>query len=171
MRTFALVEVRVQGTSWCGREFDDADIATFHPGGDFESVSWPGFTCYTLSFAKEYLAAVGNTLGIRDVDRLLGYDDWVATCDRRAMQGLRRRLRRLCRAVTHRPSVLKSSGFVRELELPMYILRTLATSRGERDESALSSPGRKRAVDRVRSSSSRTPSSPCLCRKWLRPPV
>ena len=160
-RTFALVEEQVQGTRWCRREFDDSNVSTFHPGGDYESVSLPGFTAYTLSFPEEHLVVVGETLGIQDVDRLLGGADWVATCDRGAMNGLRRSLRLLCKEVTHRPSVLESSGLVRELEveIPARILKALASSRGERDERVLSH-GRQRAVDRARSFIGQNPSMP-----------
>ena len=51
-RTFALVEEGVAGVRWCGHSVTETTLMTFHPGGDFEAVSPPGFDVYTLSFSE-----------------------------------------------------------------------------------------------------------------------
>jgi len=163
IRTFGLVEERDQGTSWCGRGLDDGSLVAFHPGGEFEGVSRPGFTSYTLSFPEEHLVAVGETIGVDEVDRVLGGADWVATCDRRDMTDLRRTLRLLSEEVTNRPaSDLESPGLVRELEfeIPARILKMLARCRDGSNQSRPRSSVRKIAVDRARSYIEQNPFEP-----------
>ncbi len=161
-RTFGLIEERVQGTSWCRHELDERSLTTFRPGGDFEAVSPPGFASYTLSFSEKHLVAVGETIGIERVDRLLGDAEWVASCDRAAMKGLRGRLRRLCEEVTNRPSSLESSSLRRELEfeIPARILEELAISRADHHQRMPAWHVREIAVARARSFIEQNPLEP-----------
>jgi AraC-like DNA-binding protein len=151
IRTLGIIEERVQGVSWCGRHLNESGLSVFHPGGEFEAVSQPGFTCYTLSFPEERLVTVGETLGFQDADRLLGNAGWIAVCDSRTMNGLRRGLRQLCDAVIRRPSLMESASFRREFEfeLPARVLRALDKSPGDCNRRMPSSTVRKIAVDRA----------------------
>ena len=71
-RTFALVEEGVAGVRWCGHSVTETTLMTFHPGGDFEAVSPPGFDVYTLSFSEERLAETAAMLGLPEIPDLIG---------------------------------------------------------------------------------------------------
>lgn len=149
VRTFALVDEGVADVRWCGRNVTEATLMTFHPGGEFEGVSPPGFDVYTLSFSEERLAAVAATLGLPEIGDLIGSAEKAALCDPSAMRDLRDELRLLCGEITGRPSVLGAPALHREVEfeIPARLLKALASSRAEapRAPSRVRDLGLKRA--------------------------
>jgi AraC-like DNA-binding protein len=151
VRTFALVEEGVSGVRWCGNDVTETTLMTFHPGGEFDGVSRPGFEVFTLSFSEERLAETAATLGLPELRDLVGDAERTTYCDRPAIQDLRRGLRLLCDELARRPSTPGASWLRRELEfeIPARLLRALASSRVEAPRP--SSRTRDLALKRARS--------------------
>ena len=133
IRTFALVEEGVSGVRWCGHGVTETTLMTFHPGGEFDGVSPPGFEVYTLSFSEERLAETAATLGLPEIPDLIGDAEKATHCDHPAMQDLRCRVRLLCSELADRPSTLGATSLSKELEfeIPARLLSALASSRVE----------------------------------------
>jgi AraC-like DNA-binding protein len=151
IRTFALLQEGVPDIRWCGHDVTEDALMTFHPGGDFEGVSPPGFEVYTLSFSEERLAKTAATLGLPEIHDLLGASEKMTRCDRSALQDLRRETRLLCQEIEDGRSTARAPWLRQQLEfeIPARILKALASSRVQ----APSPPSRLRdlALERARS--------------------
>jgi AraC-like DNA-binding protein len=130
-RTFALPEEGVSSIRWCGHDVAEDTLMTFHSGGDFDGVSQPGFEVYTLSFSEERLAETAAALGLPELDDLIGSSEKMTTCDRSALEHLRRQVRLLYGELEGKPSILGTSSLSQEFEfeIPARLLRALASSR------------------------------------------
>lgn len=83
MRTFAILDPGSPGNDWCGHWFSASTIAVFAKGGEFQSVSKPGFDVYTISFTDEQLSAACERLGIPDVTENLSANESILQIDHR----------------------------------------------------------------------------------------
>lgn len=157
IRTFALLEEGVSDIRWCRRDVSGSALMTFHPGGDFDGVSQPGFEVYTLSFSEERLAETATTLELPEIHDLIGDSEKMTRCERSALQDLRRAVRLLCKAVEGGLSTLGAPWLRRQLEfeIPARILRALASSRAEapRPPSRLRDLALRRAVSFIEANS------------------
>lgn len=63
MRAFGIIVDDSPWLEWCHRQVDRDTILCFHPGGEFESLSLPGFEAFALSFSEEELVALAERLG------------------------------------------------------------------------------------------------------------
>jgi AraC-like DNA-binding protein len=132
-QTFAVLGEGVDGLRWCGGRPAANDICVF-PRTDYESVSRPGFRACTLSFPEEHLAVLAEALGVpQALDRSAELGRSVA-CDHKAMNEIRNRLGRLCRAVSGRPELALRPAvrYELEFEVPAALLRALASARDRR---------------------------------------
>ena len=130
IRTFALPEDGVSSIHWCGYDVTENALMTFHPGGDFDGVSQPGFEVYTLSFSEERLAETAATLGLPELDDLIGGSEKTMTCEPSALEDLRSQVRLLCGEIEGNPSILGASWLRQQLEfeIPVRLLGALASS-------------------------------------------
>ena len=134
LRTFGLIERGVTDVTWCGRELGESSLAVFHPEGEFDAVSAPGFGCYTLSYAEDHLASIAEHLGLPEVGNLVGDVDTVAINEPDDMAELRRLLDGVCVSVTNGdgpPPLAEVPPDITdalELEIPGRVLSALAGS-------------------------------------------
>jgi AraC-like DNA-binding protein len=167
-RTFALVEEKVEGVRWCRHSVTENTLMSFHPGGDFDAVSQPGFDVYTLSFSEERLAETAATLGLPEIGDLIGDAEKAALCDPSAMQDLREELRLLSGEIAGGASPLGASSLRQELEfeIPARVLRTLASSRVEapKPPSRVRDLGLKRALSFIEQNAKKPLAVPDVCR-------
>jgi len=125
--TLGLIGRDVGEIGWCRRRVSVQDLLVFSPGGDYESVSSPGFRGSKLSYSEEHLERIAadfelplNLGPYREGGIALRFSSAAA-------ENLRHRLRQLERAVT------KCSGnagrrWIRhelEHEIPVRLLRLL----------------------------------------------
>jgi AraC-like DNA-binding protein len=168
IRTFALPEEGVSSIRWCGHDITENALMTFHPGGDFDGVSQPGFEVYTLSFSEERLAETAATLGLPELGDLIGSSEKTTTCERAALEDLRREVRLLCGEMGGGPSILGASSLRQELEfeIPARLLAALASSRvrAPRPPSRLRDLGLKRALSFIEENVNRPLTVRDICR-------
>jgi AraC-like DNA-binding protein len=168
IRTFALLEEGVSDIRWCGRDVSESALMTFHPGGDFDGVSQPGFEVYTLSFSEKRLAETATTLDLPEIRDLIGDSEKMTRCERSALQDLRHAVRLLCKAVEGGLSTLGAPWLRRQLEfeIPARVLGALASSRAEAPR--LPSRLRDRALRRALSFIEEDANSPLAVRDLCR---
>lgn len=63
MRAFGIRVDSSPWLEWCNRKVGRDSILCFHPGGEFESLSLPGFAVFALSFQEAKLVTIAERLG------------------------------------------------------------------------------------------------------------
>ena len=71
-RTFSLLASGSRGFRWCGEAVNSDGILVMPEGGDFESVSPPGFDLFNVSLSHSLLARVAQRQFGRDLSDILG---------------------------------------------------------------------------------------------------
>jgi AraC family ethanolamine operon transcriptional activator len=71
-RTFSLLASGSRGFRWCGEAVNSDGIVVMPEGGDFESVSPPGFDLFNVSFSHSLLARVARRHFGCDLSDILG---------------------------------------------------------------------------------------------------
>ena len=99
----------------------------FRPGGEYESMSLPGFRANTLSFSEDLLDEAAFSLDLPRVGRLLTGSHQVFLGEPALLAKIRSMLRRIFRAVAADRSALARPGFRRdvETEVPKLLLKSL----------------------------------------------
>ena len=134
--------------NWCGQSGGGDSLMVFQPGGEYETVSPPGFGANTLSFSKELLSRAAGTLGLGEIADLWPGDNRVLDCPGGYVADLRERLRAVFQVAT-KPSVLAGPSLRTEIEeeIPAVLVRVLAS--GREPDGRLSTPTRRRAARRA----------------------
>jgi len=127
--TFGLIERTVGEIGWCHKNVSTDDLLVFSPGGDNDCVSKPGFRGHLVSYSEEHLELTAEDL---ELSLNLGpYREGGITLPigAAAAEDLRRRLRRLDRAITQGSEDSEMRWIRHELEheIPVRLLRLLAT--------------------------------------------
>jgi AraC-like DNA-binding protein len=139
MRTFGLLDAGV-AVDWCGRDADSTTLLSFGCGESYQSVSAPGFGCFTVSVSDEVLDRTACALGLPDPAILLGRDPRVVECEPGVMASTRLELERIEEALGGESPVAPCSSIERviDCELPTILLEAAAVGRGvpERSTSA-----------------------------------
>lgn len=85
---------------WCNRKVSRDSILCFHPDGEFESLSLPGFGVYALSFQEAKLVAIAETLGHPGFFDTLRTEETVDAAGLEGLHRLRELLRRTFSALS-----------------------------------------------------------------------
>jgi len=152
--TFGFLRNGVQGVNWCGQRSDSSSLMAFRSGGEYESVSQPGFGANTLSFSEDLLIRAAFSLDLPEVRNLLSGANQIFTCDPELLSKLREKLRKVFDAAISDPSTLSNPGFHFEIEseIPTLLLQAM-TSRSATDaklSSAVRSEASRRALAMIR---------------------
>ena len=130
MLTFGLLGESVGEIGWYrGRAAAD-NLLVFNSGGDYESVSQPGFNAHTLSFSEEHLDRVAAHLDLPVILSPYRQGGVALHIDPAAASDLRLRLQGLDRAMA-RGTKMAEAGWIRhelEHEIPARLIRLLATN-------------------------------------------
>ena len=101
----------------------------FRPGGEYESMSLPGFRADTFSFSEDLLDAAAFSLDLPRVGRLLTGSHQIFLGDPALLAKIRSMLRRIFDTVAADRSALAKPGFRNdvETELPKLLLKSLVS--------------------------------------------
>lgn len=148
--TFGLPGVDVEEVTWCSQPADGRNLMVFPSGGEYESMSQPGFRADTFSFSEDQLDRVARSLDLPGVGYLLTGSHQVFTCDPVLLAKMRARLREIFRQAADNPASLSTPGLRGEIEaeLPKLLLKTIASGQvtGRRRSSAVRSRAASRAL-------------------------
>ncbi len=144
--TFGIPGRVVEEINWCGQSADGSNLMAFRPGGEYESMSWPGFGANTLSFSEDLLDDVARSLDLPRVRRLLGGSHQVFVCDPVLLARMREKLRSVFHTVASEPSSLSKPEYRREIEIELPQLLLQIVTRGEESQRRRSSAVRSRAT-------------------------
>ena len=100
-RTFSLLASGSMGFRWCGEAVNSDGILVMPEGGDFESVSPPGFDLFNISFSHNLLARVALQRFGCDLGDILGPRRLLCPHGGETVALLRARLHRLSGQVEH----------------------------------------------------------------------
>jgi AraC family ethanolamine operon transcriptional activator len=127
MRTFGFVEPDVQDVSMFGENLTAADLALFRTGGEFESVSQPGFACLAISIDA---ARLDESFAAIDMPRQSGRpavaESGLLKVDPTILQRMRRRATQILDALDADPGALGRSDLLEELTFQLPIDLALA---------------------------------------------
>jgi len=128
--TLGLIEKSVGEIGWCRKSVSTDDLLVFSPGGDNECVSRPGFRGNLVSYSEERLEKIAEDL-VLSVNLGAYREGGIALkIDPDEADDLRRRLRRLERAVTRCSEDTFERRRIRlelEHEIPVQLLHLIAT--------------------------------------------
>jgi AraC-like DNA-binding protein len=148
--TFGLPGRTVDEVNWCGHSADGRNLLVFRPGGEYESMSLPGFRANTLSFSEDLLDAAALSLDLPRVGRLVSGSHQVFVGDPALLAKMRGVLRRIFHAVAEDRSALAKPGLRSdvEIELPKLLLESLVSGRASsrRRSSAVRSRAARQAL-------------------------
>jgi len=144
--TFGLLRTGTEELNWCGQQASIENLLAFQPGGEYESLSPPGFGGYTLSFSEELLNRQAQHLGLPEARALGSGGGEILACDTEKLAALRSRLRRVCDSARTDSWVGSASAFRNQIEttLARHLLKVLAG--GLESGVELTSAVRSRAV-------------------------
>jgi len=144
--TFGIPGRAVEEINWCGQSADGSNLMAFRPGGEYESMSRPGFRANTFSFSEDLLDDVARSLDLPRVQRLLSGSHQVFVCDPVLLARMREKLEAVFHTAAGDPSSLSKPEYQREIEseLPKLLLQTV--TRGEESQRRRSSAVRSRAT-------------------------
>ena len=131
--------------NWCGQPGGGDSLMVFHSGGEYESVSPPGFGANTLSFSEELLSRAAGTLGLGEIADVWPGDNRVLDCPGGYLADLRERLRAVFQVATER-SALAGRGLRTEIEEEIPVALVTALASGREPEGRLSTSVRRRAA-------------------------
>ena len=129
--TFGCLRSGTEDLNWCGQRASVDTLLAFRPGGEYESLSPPGFGGYTLSFSEELLDREACVRGLPEARSYRSGTNRTLAVAPEALSVLRARLRAVCEAAGADPSVTVAPAFRREIEASLAgeLLKVLATSR------------------------------------------
>jgi len=130
MLTFGLLGGSVGEIGWYRGRASADNLLVFESGGEYESVSQPGFSAHTLSFSEEHLDRVAADLDLPVALAPYLQGGIAHDVDHAAVSDLRRRLRELDRAVAEETNRTETGWIRNELEheIPARLIRLLATN-------------------------------------------
>jgi len=147
--TFGILRDGTAEVNWCGRGASSRDLLAFPTGGEYESMSQPGFSANTLSFSEDLLDRLARSLDLPKMkDLLSGSDQLIATAPG-AMTEIRETLRSVFNSAGAEPAVLLRTDFRRQLEVEIPTLLLKAIGPREKTGRMLSSVGRSRVARRA----------------------
>lgn len=127
MRTFGLLDHSALETDWCGTNLGRGSMPVFCASGDYEAVSPPGFSVWTLSFPEAHLASLARTLGLPALDEFIAANAEVAACDPAALDQVRDALREVCARLAAVPDDAGATARrCLDVEIPAALLGILA---------------------------------------------
>ena len=128
-RTFALLD-RPSTLEWCGRQIDQNDIMAFHPSGEYESASAPGFQVFTLTFPLGYLEQLANSLEMQGCRNIVASHEEALVGDATRVKFLRHRLRAVRRTLRTTTEPAGLSFFAEQIkeDIPRTLLATIKSS-------------------------------------------
>lgn len=147
--TFGILRAGAEEINWCGQRAGAENLLVFRSGGEYESLSPPGFGGYTVSIAEELFRRQAQHL-VLPVSRFLGSGgNEVLACDPERLSALRSQLRAICDRALADPSMVTPSGFRDQIETTLAgeLLEVLAD--GQELEIAVTSAVRSRAARRA----------------------
>ena len=146
--TVGFIREGIGEVNWCGQPGGCGSLMVFRAGGEYESVSPPGFGANTLSFSEDLLHRAAGTLGLGEIEDLWPGDNQVLECHGEHLAGLRRRLRAMFERAAD-SSALTMPGIRAEVEeeIPAALLGALGA--GRELGSRLSTVARYRAARRA----------------------
>ena len=128
--TFGLLGESVGEIEWCRASADNRHLLIFNSGGDYESVSQPGFHGNTMSYSVDHLEGIACDLEL-DVDfgRFRNVET-VLEIDPTGASDLRHHLLRIHRTTSAETSAIGPEWIRNELEyeIPARLLRLFATN-------------------------------------------
>jgi len=132
--TFGLPGRTVDEVNWCGHSADGRNLMAFRPGGEYESMSLPGFRASTFSFSEDLLDEAAISLDLPRVGRLLTGSHQVFLGDPALLAKMRRMLRRIFDTVAADRSALSRPGLRSDIEteLPKLLLKSLVSGQMSR---------------------------------------
>lgn len=105
-RTFALHASGSTDYRWCGSTVTNNDLIVFPAGGEFESVSHPGFAVFTLSLSEALLERIAELEFQRSLKSVIDPTGYICRPSGTAIRKLRVLLHRISEDIQH----LSSSG-------------------------------------------------------------
>ena len=140
LRTIGIPANKDVRFSWRGISIDSKHLLVFPRGSELSSVSNPDFHVYTCSIPEEVLGVVADSLGVDELDSLVG-DTGVVRCTSPALDSVRRCLVELCETARYSGSYLSNDHSVRRAtdELPRRLLAALSTSANPRSSARVKS--------------------------------
>lgn len=126
-RSFGLPMPASPPALWCRAPTSSRTVSVFDASGGFEAVTPAGFETVVFSVSAEYLARLGESVGV-GVPREILPNAEVVTCEPGPMQELRQSLLRIVRTVMNDASLEKCPSLRTELEedIPSRLLGALA---------------------------------------------
>ena len=129
LRTIGVTASKNVRFTWRGIAVDSEHLIVFPRGAELRAVSQPDFHVYTCSFPEQVLGIAADSLGVDQLDSLVG-DTGVVRCSSRALDSVRRCLVELCEAARHPQSHASVDHTVSQAtdRLPRRLLAALARS-------------------------------------------
>lgn len=148
--TIGIPTARCEPFTWRRQTTDAGTIQIYRQSTELEMLTSPSFEANDLAMPESSLNALCETLGIVDLDTLVG-DAEMLRCDPKAMAELRNELAQIDALLREQPSLVGTPEIqsVIEVELPCLVLNTLLSSQPQRNPSSSLRNGR-RCVDRVK---------------------
>lgn len=146
--TFGFIRDGIDKIRWCGQPGNGSSLMVFRPGGEYESVSPPGFGANTLSYSEVLLNRTARHLDLGEVRDLWSGGNELFDCSADRLVALREKLRAVFAAAAELPaSATQSLRREVEEEIPRLLLRALAEGSGTPE--SLSCANRSRATRRA----------------------
>jgi AraC family ethanolamine operon transcriptional activator len=123
-RTFALRAYGCSDFRWCDEAAYPNSLIVFPVGGQFESISSPGFDIFTVSLSNTLLARIAETEFQRSLSTLLSERGQICHLAGGTVRGLRAQLHRLSNDLGHsRVDQAESNGLFQEWEVEHVVAR------------------------------------------------
>ncbi len=126
MRTFGFAGTGAHDVRMFGDDLTASDLALFRPGGDFESVSQPGFACLAISIDAARLDEAFAAIEMRCPSGWQAGECGLLRVDPKILQRMRSRGTQILDALEADPGVLGQSELLEELTFHLPIDLALA---------------------------------------------
>ena len=130
MRTFGLVAPHVQNVRMFGDDLTPLDLALFRSGGEFESVSQPGYEALGISIDATLLDESLEAIGVFSQSACPAVGSGLLRVDPGTLQRVRRRATLILDEMGTRLGVLDQSHFLEELTFELRMDLALAIQSG-----------------------------------------
>ena len=158
--TFGFLRNGTGEINWCGQGGGSNDLLAFRSGGEYESMSPPGFGANTVSVSENLLDRVARSLDLPEVRRSLSGSNQLLTCTPETLSELRERLRMVFSTAAANPTVLSKAGYRRQLEAEIPILLLKALNSNDETAGNLSTSGRDGIARRALAAIAERPDEP-----------